>query len=146
MAVALISVLPGSSVLSSGIVGQLRVPSWGWVMHPATFALCVPLTLPLSRLGVVMVAVAFLADIARRQSRSLSDNVDSGSKTVLFARGAGPSRRPCVLRVGLGVCPCSRHAGCFQRAVCRFCSRPFCLDLCSAAVGPFVSESGQMQP
>ena len=72
-------------------------------MHPATFALCVPLTLPLSSLGVVLVAVAFLADIARRQSRSLSDSVDSGSKTVLFARGAGPSRRPCVCCVSVWV-------------------------------------------
>ena len=33
----------------------------GWVIHPAKSVLCVPLTVPLSSIGVVLVTVASLA-------------------------------------------------------------------------------------
>ena len=52
----------------------------------------------------------------------------------------------CCVSVWVFVCPCSPHAGRLQRAVYRFCSRPLCLALYSAAVGPFASVSGQLQP
>ena len=101
----------------------------GLVMHPATSASCVPLTVPVSSIGIVLITVASLAVLMVVTGEVVvvfETAFDVGRKTVVFPRGGGPSRRPSVLRVGLGVCPCSPHAGRFQRAVYRFCSRPLC--------------------
>ena len=102
----------------------------GLVMHPATSASCVPLTVPVSSIGVVLITVASLA----------VSMVVNGEVVVVFETALTWSVRllsflaevvrlvalACCVSVWVFVCPCSPHAGRLQRAVYRFCSRPLC--------------------